>query len=297
MRRFAQIAGVSALVAACFVGLAGVLAWAYERSGAGIPLGALTRDIASVARVHPLTGAMSQAGLALWAAAAAVCGYSALRHFRAGSHGWIIRFHLVAGAVTVALLVDDAFMVHEHYAPKLLGINEIWVLGLLSGAVFTFLLTYRRFILANRALPLLVMTCMFFGIMLTTDIYQGRMGDANFRHLLEDGMKFMGIAGWLSWLTCCGLILDREMPQSSLARDMVDNLAMAVTINEQLQQAVADIPEPELSAVEAESRSQAGVSSDRPLFDHPEMPHVYPRLNRNALEERTQSAPQADDGA
>ncbi|MEM6854679.1 MAG: hypothetical protein AAF593_09750 [Planctomycetota bacterium] len=283
------------VLAACAA--VGVVVWVYERIGAPIPLGVLTRDVAAVARVHPLTGALSQIGLALWAAAAGVAGFNALRHWRHGGKRWIVRFHAAACVISAALLIDDAFMVHEHYGRLLFGLNEKVVLGILGGAVLVFLGVYRRFVLTNRALPLLICTCLFFAVMLVVDQFQVAVGKANFRHLLEDGMKLLGIVGWLAWLTCCGLILDGQTTRDDESTGYFASLAMATAIQERLRETTADFDAATLSAADAESGSETPATSDRSLFDHLEMPHDHRRKHLNPVEERTQSAPQADDGA
>src|SRR5262245_8944512 len=40
------------------------------------PLSSLTRDIAAIAKVHPLTGVVSNVGALLWCSAAAICLFS-----------------------------------------------------------------------------------------------------------------------------------------------------------------------------------------------------------------------------
>src|SRR5688572_9327807 len=75
-----------------------------------IPLSSLTRDMASIAHVHPLIGVVSNVGILLWCATAVIClfGGSLLR--QKGMHAEA-RFLLWGGVMTLVLLVDDLFMV------------------------------------------------------------------------------------------------------------------------------------------------------------------------------------------
>lgn len=219
-RRFLlKAAGFAFLVVASQLALLTGIALLWKASGTERSVGILTRDLAAIAQVHPLTGALSQLGAMLWAAAAAVCGLAALQHFRAKSSRHVLGFFVFSSVLSLTLLIDDLFMVHDYFAQIYLGVPDQLVIGLMCVAVLAYLLMYRKLILSRRSLPVLMTVCALFGIMLTVDYFQAdfaaRGYSKDLRYLLEDGTKFLGICGWLIWLTCCSLELGPEKPGSA----------------------------------------------------------------------------------
>jgi hypothetical protein len=196
---------VALAVAAALVGALVGLAVLWDASGTDQSVGLLTRDLPAIAGVHPLTGAMSQLGAVLWAASAAVCGLAALQRYNAGGNRRALRFFVFSGLLSIALLIDDMFMVHDYLARYYLGLQDPMILGALALAVLVYLVSYRRLILASRSLPVLLFVCVMFSVMLIVDFFQNDFVthgySTNLRYLLEDGTKFLGICGWLVWLT------------------------------------------------------------------------------------------------
>ena len=170
--------------------LFGVVATAYQRR---IPLSAMTRDMAAIAKVHPLTGVVSSVGILLWCATAAIClfGYNLLRergaHQAAGMLLW-------SGLLTVGLLVDDFFMFHEYLAPVHLGINEKVVLASYVCFNAAYLLRHRRLILAAD-FRLLAAALVLFAVSMLIDVTDV----GGWWNLAEDGCKLLGIASWFGY--------------------------------------------------------------------------------------------------
>jgi hypothetical protein len=92
-------------------------------TGADLP--SLTRDPASLRNSRVFTGILSNAGVILWAASAAICRFGAwllLREYL----GWQeVSFLLSSALFTSLLLVDDALLDHEAELPKHLGVPSI----------------------------------------------------------------------------------------------------------------------------------------------------------------------------
>lgn len=160
---------------------------------AHIPVSSLTRDIASIAQVHPLLGVLSNIGVLLWCATAAICffGSSLLRQQHLHS---VARFLRWAGLMTVVLLLDDLFMIHEYIAPVHFHVDEKVVLASYAAAAGLYLLTHRRLILAANYL-LLVAAMLLFSASMLVDLADGR----GWWRLAEDGCKILGIASWLGY--------------------------------------------------------------------------------------------------
>ena len=83
----------------------------------------MTRDVTAIANIHPLSGVLSNLGVLLWCTAAAVCGFASffLRHAQPRSPS---RFLLSSSLLSVYLMLDDLFQLHENLLPRYLGLSE-----------------------------------------------------------------------------------------------------------------------------------------------------------------------------
>jgi hypothetical protein len=158
-----------------------------------IPLSRLTRDTASIAGVHPLTGVVSNVGILLWCATAVICLFSRSLLRQQGLHAEA-RFLLWGGLMTLVLLVDDFFMIHEYIAPVHFHVNETLVLASYACGAGAYLLKFRRLILAANY-QLLAAAMVLFTASMAVDIADGQ----GWWRLGEDGCKILGIASWLGY--------------------------------------------------------------------------------------------------
>lgn len=171
----------------------------------GLDMAMLMRDPAAIAHLNPFTGVASNLGALLWSAAATICLFSwaVLRH-RAGQAEFS-RFILCSGLVTTLLMLDDFFLLHEHMFPRYLGVNEKLVYLGYMGVVLAWLVVFRKQILKTDYL-LLLLALGLFALSVFVDAIQYRLEPliGNWRMLLEDGGKFLGIVGWLGYFfRCC----------------------------------------------------------------------------------------------
>lgn len=153
----------------------------------------LTRDMAAIAHVHPLIGVVSNVGILLWCATAAIClfGRSLLRE--QGLHAEA-SFLLWAGLLTAMLLVDDLFMIHEYIAPVHFHVNEKVVLAVHACIAAAYLLRHRRLILTANY-QLLAAAIGLFTASILVDITDAH----GWWSLAEDGFKVLGIASWFGY--------------------------------------------------------------------------------------------------
>jgi hypothetical protein len=158
-----------------------------------IPLSNLTRDMAAVANVHPFTGVVSNVGILLWCAAAAICLFSSSLLRQQGAHAEA-RFLLWAGLMTTALLFDDFFLFHEYLAPVHFHLNEKVVHASYACVTVAYLLRHRRLILGANYRLLVAALALFAGSMLL-DLSGGH----SWWIFAEDGCKLLGIASWLGY--------------------------------------------------------------------------------------------------
>lgn len=157
----------------------------------GISLGDLTRDPAAIFEFPPYVGFLSQTGIFIWAASAAVCLFSAWA-MKGFSDPLFTRYLVFSGLLALFLGVDDVFLLHEELFPGF-GVPEKVVYLIYIAFIFLYLITNVRVILKTDYL-LLAMAFGFFGISIGFDFV-----DVYFpgQFLLEDGAKLTGMVGWL----------------------------------------------------------------------------------------------------
>lgn len=176
------------------------------------PVHQMTGDLSAITGVHPFTGLLSQAGLLTWAAAAAVSLLAALVIRRSGQRG--AGFYLASAGLSLWLLADDAFLIHEELAGHYLGLGEKVVVAALGVATLVWLKVCWRRIMETGPF-FLVASLAFFGLSVAMDLVHDnwtgaeRLGD--WMYLAEDGPKWLGIVCWLSFHVQAAL--DRLAPQ------------------------------------------------------------------------------------
>ncbi|HEY7739215.1 MAG TPA: hypothetical protein VIB01_01235 [Steroidobacteraceae bacterium] len=183
------------LPALALLAVVAATAWA-----TGIPPARFTMDPAALAGAHPLLGAVSSIGVLLWAAAAAICLFTALLlRGRCAQRGYA-RLLLAAGLLTAWLALDDLFMLHEWFFPVMLGIPQPIVLAGYAGMVGLLMVRFSVLI-ADTDCLLLGLALAFFAASAAADQLPGAwFGTWGWLYLLEDGCKLLGITGWSGYL-------------------------------------------------------------------------------------------------
>lgn len=174
-----------------------------------VSLGFFLRDIVATGRLPFFAGFVAQLGGVLWSASLTVCLFSLLllpqkdEHFIAAR-----RFLLHAAVLTSVLLLDDIFLFHEEVAPEYLHIPErlVIILYLILGLVFVF--SNWREMLVSEYLVLGLSLALFGGSIfldaLPIEGFQVPYFWEQLEIFFEDGLKFAGIATWLTYFTRYG---------------------------------------------------------------------------------------------
>ncbi|GAA4440774.1 hypothetical protein GCM10023188_38460 [Pontibacter saemangeumensis] len=169
-----------------------------------VEIGDLTRDAISVAEGRFYYGLVSNLGILLWCATAAICLFTAVL-----LKDWKLTYHrnflLSGGLLTIVLLMDDFFLLHEAAIPMLLGIGEKYVISMYPLLMVLFLACFINKILNTGYLVLLSALC-FLGLSVLTDAFETKVASETF-YLLEEGFKFMGIVGWFYYFTSTCLLV------------------------------------------------------------------------------------------
>lgn len=162
----------------------------------GVPVPFMTRDIAALGHLHPLAGVLSNLGILLWAATAAICLFVAVTE-RGRLSAPVVRCLLFAGLLSAWLTLDDCFQIHEDLSPRYLHVRERYVYLSLALAVVVHLWTSRAVILRSRW-SLLALAFVFLGTSAMLDAlllgWAQQIGDWEFFY--EDGSKWLGIVCW-----------------------------------------------------------------------------------------------------
>lgn len=148
----------------------------------GIPF--LTRDPAYTTKTSPWLGVVSNLGLLLWAATAAICFFASSTGER--RYAGLLR---AAGGLTTLLLVDDMLQLHEGFFWRF-----DWLFYLLYGVLlFLLIAVYWNSVVASSYGHLL-MAGVCFAASIMTDVVRL---EGDLAVLFEDGAKLLGQTAWL----------------------------------------------------------------------------------------------------
>ena len=159
----------------------------FGRLVGGIRIDQLTRDPASLTHSSVYTGFLSTIGLLFWAAAAAICILGAALITSSGLHSRVARFLQASGVLTLLLLLDDAFLMHERVLPRYAGVPQRLVYLVYALLLLVYLVRFRDVIFETEYF-LMGLALLLFGVSIASDL----VWDSP----LEDGSKFAGIVTW-----------------------------------------------------------------------------------------------------
>jgi hypothetical protein len=170
-----------------------------------INMALITRDVTAIGKIHPLAGILSSVGILLWCVTASICFFSAiiLRNIKQTANFW---FLLNSAFLSIYLLLDDLFLVHEQLSSIYFGISEKIVFMFLGIAVFAYLTTYRlKIFKTNYSVLLLALGFLSFSVVIDT-ILGPLLKIGHWEYFIEDGFKWLGIASWCSYYTQTSLL-------------------------------------------------------------------------------------------
>ena len=183
------VLGVGGVGVLCAV--AGLKVWG------GVEVGWVTRDMATTAEAHPMTGVLSGLGLVLWWVTAGVCWFAGgVLRAMGGERGRV--WYLVnSGLLTAWLGLDDWLMIHEALAKRWLGVNEEIVYGVIAGVAVVHVLVFRRVIAQTRwGLLGVGLFCLAVSMGVDELLSEWSVRTGDWWYLLEDGSKWLGILCW-----------------------------------------------------------------------------------------------------
>lgn len=162
-----------------------------------VPVDELMKDALTVAEFsddccHAYYGFVSNLGIVVWIAAAAICLFAGAVLFSDNGLNRPAVFCLSAGLVTGWLAIDDLFLVHEAVLQKL-GVPQPVTYGAYAVMVLAYLWFNHREILAHR-FSVLAVGAFFMGVSVLVDVLIHAEGPVMV--MTEDGTKLLGMCGW-----------------------------------------------------------------------------------------------------
>jgi hypothetical protein len=174
-----------------------------------VPVSKFTRDPTHILNGHPFIGVISNIGILFWCSAAAICFFcSAIRWMNKKTMN--SKFLLFSGLITLLLLLDDLFMLHEAIIPKYLHVPEIAVYSGYLALILIYLLKFREDIL-KAEYTLLLIALGFFALSMISDVF---LHHSDFECLVEDGFKLFGIVTWFLFFIRTSFIQTQEVVDS-----------------------------------------------------------------------------------
>ncbi|RJP85223.1 MAG: hypothetical protein C4518_16495 [Desulfobacteraceae bacterium] len=168
----------------------------------GVAIRNFMSDPQAIVGVHPSVGAISTLGILFWCATATILIFTRSLRLPAGDSKYSM-FILFSGILTTILMLDDAFMLHDALLPTYFGVKEIYSYILYSIFFFLGFIRFKKQILKTQY-HLLLITFAFWGASILFDLFQPdieSMIGGNWRILLEDGFKLLGIVAWFDYFS------------------------------------------------------------------------------------------------
>ena len=166
-----------------------------------IPISHFTRDPLAITGNHPFLGIISNVGAILWSFSVAICFFSyVLLKTSKESHD-VLGFILFGGVISLVLLLDDLFMLHERIYPEYFWVSEKIVFVFYGVLILFYLVKFRRIIIETDFIFILL-AVFFFALSILVDLLPESL--LPWHHLFEDGPKFFGIVSWFGYqLSVC----------------------------------------------------------------------------------------------
>lgn len=167
------------------------------------PISIFLSDPVTVMDAPPFYGVLSNLGVLIWCVGGTIAGFSgvALRAMR--QKPATAEFLGASGVLTLVLVADDLFLLHEAILPHYLSIPQPLVLGSYAVLGVGYLIRYWRVI---GQTDWLLLGAAFVGLGLSvlfdTVLKPLELGSQS---LLEDGFKLLGIVSWTAYFWRVGL--------------------------------------------------------------------------------------------
>ncbi|MGB3695656.1 MAG: hypothetical protein WA865_09710 [Spirulinaceae cyanobacterium] len=170
----------------------------YLKLKTGVSINSLTYNPISLLPVPYYYGFISKLGVLFWSLTTGICLFAASVLAKPAVKKIVPFFFLASGLITLLLLADDFFLLH-NIAVALFGWTTRNIYLGYGTLVVAHLLIFRKFWLQTEFL-ILICALIFFATSLVFDLLQNSTHFYG-RSFLEDGAKFLGILSWFVYYT------------------------------------------------------------------------------------------------
>jgi hypothetical protein len=160
----------------------------------------ISRDPIQVLNGKPYVGILSNIGILFWCSTCAVLFYSALINRIKKMPGNETYFLIFSGFLSILMLIDDFFLMHDVIFPEYLKIDEKVFYIFYGLSVVAIFVRYYKIIL-DTDYVLLILSFVLLGLSATTDEIIAMGVHINHPFIVEDSFKLLGILSWFSYFT------------------------------------------------------------------------------------------------
>jgi hypothetical protein len=167
-----------------------------------IQLNHFTKDPTQIMNAPFYLGLFSDIGILLWCGSSMTCFFAFALLQKSNETKPLRTFLLFSGLVTMLLMIDDLFLLHEEVFPKYIGIPEKGVFIIYSNILLLYAILFRETILKTEYL-LLGMGFFLIGVSTFVKRIPMPIPEDTF---LEDVVKLFGIICWFTYFLRLGYI-------------------------------------------------------------------------------------------
>jgi hypothetical protein len=167
----------------------------------GQPIYVLFQDIFYVAQVY--IGFVSNIGAFVWAFAIAICVYVGVLLFNQREQRNASYFFLYAAVLSILLMLDDFFMLHEIIYPRYFHIGSDIIYSIYAALGIGFVVKFKKIILQSD-LIILFLSFGFFALSIFFDELRESIAISDYWIIAEDGSKLIGVIYWLAYFSITG---------------------------------------------------------------------------------------------
>lgn len=173
-----------------------------------IPFTDLTANPISLLDLPFYQGILQRIGVILWGGTVLITLFSFSILKSSENLKDIKKFLLYSGIFFGYFLMDELLLIHNFILPKVFNIHQLIVLIVYVILTVLFLLKFRNLIKKNN-ISLFAVAVTFLGLSVLVDILSYlNVVRFSFRYLLDDGLKFLGIANlFIYYLIYCRFAL------------------------------------------------------------------------------------------
>lgn len=155
----------------------------------------LSRDPIQTLNSKPYVGVLSNTGIFFWCFTIAILFFSTKIAHDLGRPKILYHFFLSSGLLTLLMMIDDIFLMHDVIFPEYLHLSEYFFYIFYGSSVVAILYFFRKIILESDYILFLLAFALLASSVIT-DILLVIGVKVPSAYFVEDGSKFLGIISW-----------------------------------------------------------------------------------------------------